>query len=80
MLFLGNRCDANIIADPPNTKGYGTLIMQASYYYMGHFSKHLPRGSIRVGLTNTVIEEKVLNKRLTQCAYTPHCDAHCTLF
>ena len=27
---------------------------------MGHFSKYLPRGSIRVDITNTVIEEKVL--------------------
>ena len=37
-----------------------TECTQASYYYMGHFSKYLPRGSIRVDITNTVIEEKVL--------------------
>ena len=29
---LGNRCDANIIADPDKTEGFGTLVMQASYY------------------------------------------------
>ena len=28
---LGNRCDAHLIADPKNVKGYGTLVMQASY-------------------------------------------------
>ena len=30
---------ANLIADPPNTLGYGKLVYQASYYFMGHFSK-----------------------------------------
>ena len=29
------RSDANIIADPTNKKGYGPLVFQASYYYMG---------------------------------------------
>ena len=25
---LGNRCDANLIADPKNKMGYGTIVMQ----------------------------------------------------
>ena len=57
---LGNRCDANIIADPDNRKGHGTVVLQASYYYMGHFSRWLPAGSVRVGITNHVVEQKVL--------------------
>ena len=55
---LGNRCDANIIADPDKTQGYGTLVMQASYYYMGHFSRYLPAGSVRVDMSNTVIKKR----------------------
>ena len=57
---LGNRCDANIIADPTNKMGFGTLVFQASYYYMGHFSRYLPFGSKRVGISNTVVKEKEL--------------------
>jgi len=51
---LKNMCDANIITDPDNTMGMGTLIMQASYYYMGHFSRYIPAGSKRVDLSNSV--------------------------
>ena len=55
---LGNRCDANLIADPDNKKGYGTIVMQASYYYMGHFSRYLPEGSRRITLDNSVVKQR----------------------
>lgn len=32
----------------------GKLIVQASYYYMGHFSRFIPPGSRRISLQNTV--------------------------
>ena len=51
---LKNLCDANIIADPTEELGMGTLILQASFYYMGHFSRYLPAGSKRVALKNSV--------------------------
>ena len=51
---LKNLCDANIIVDPINNLSQGTLIMQASYYYMGHFSRYVPPGSRRVSLNNSV--------------------------
>ena len=52
---LKNLCDANIIVDPDNTVGHGDpLILQASFYYMGHFSRYVPPGSKRVHLENTV--------------------------
>ena len=55
---LKNLCDANIIVDVDNQTGHGQpLIMQASYYYMGHFSRYLPPGSRRVGLSNSVEAE-----------------------
>lgn len=46
-----NLCDANIIADPPNARGHGTLTLQASFYFQGHFSRFIPPGSIRTKLT-----------------------------
>ena len=51
---LKNLCDANIILDPKEELGMGKLIMQASYYYMGHFSRYIPAGSKRIHLKNTV--------------------------
>ena len=57
---LGNRCDANLIADPTKSKGRGSVIVQASYYYMGHFSRYLPPGSRRVEISNTVVREREL--------------------
>ena len=51
---LKNLCDANIIADPTNSLKTGTLIMQASYYFMGHFSRFIPAGSKRIALDNSV--------------------------
>ena len=51
---LKNLCDANIILDPEHTVGEETIILQASYYYMGHFSRFFPPGAKRVALKNTV--------------------------
>ena len=55
---LGNRCDANLIADPDQKKGLGSIVLQASYYYMGHFSRYLPAGSRRIEMTSTVVKER----------------------
>ena len=84
---LGNRCDANLIADPHEKKKTGDSVVvqafalaarcslslpsphtsprasrpsppQASYHYMGHFSRYLPRGSVRIGVNDTVEQEK----------------------
>jgi len=56
---LGNRCDANLIADPHEKKKTGdSVVVQASYHYMGHFSRYLPRGSVRIGVNDTVEQEK----------------------
>ena len=49
-----NFCDASVIADPSNALGTGPVIVQASYYYIGHFSRFVPRGSRRIALQNTV--------------------------
>lgn len=58
---LGNRCDANIIADPKQKLKQGsTLIFQASFYYMGHFSQYIPALSKRIKIANHVVEEKEL--------------------
>jgi glucosylceramidase len=45
---VNNLCDSPIIVDvfPEN------LIMQSSYYYIGHFSKFVRPGAIRIGLEN----------------------------
>merc|ERR1711935_51285 len=51
---VNNKCDANIIADPQRKVGKNTVILQASYYYMGHFSKFIPPGSKRIGVTSSV--------------------------
>lgn len=52
--WAGNLCDANIVADPKKTKGKDTFILQASYYFMGQFSRFIPPGSRRIALNNTV--------------------------
>lgn len=41
---VDNLCDAPIIADRQNQ----VLHYQIMYYYMGHFSRFLPRGSQRI--------------------------------
>merc|ERR1712048_1532330 len=38
---LKNMCDANIIADPEKKIQGESLIFQASYYFMGHFSRFI---------------------------------------
>jgi glucosylceramidase len=51
---LGNLCDANIIVDANKSVASDVLIMQASYYFMGQFSRYIPAGSRRVALNNSV--------------------------
>jgi len=51
---LKNLCDANIIVDAQQELNRGTLIMQASYYFMGHFSRFIPPGSLRTKLVDSV--------------------------
>ncbi len=41
---VGNYCDAPILADEKT----GTLHFQSSYYYIGHFSRFIKPGAIRV--------------------------------
>ena len=40
---VGGSCDAPVLRLANNTLHY-----QPSYYYMGHFSRYLPRGAVRV--------------------------------
>lgn len=47
-----NLCDANLIADLTEVNGLGKLFRQASFYFMGHYSRYLPPGSRRVHLAN----------------------------
>ena len=42
---VGNYCDAPIIANSKENK----LYYQSSYYYLGHFSKFIRPGAVRVG-------------------------------
>jgi glucosylceramidase len=44
---VGNYCDAPIIADTKSD----SLTFQSSYYYIGHFSKYIRPGAIRVSCT-----------------------------
>lgn len=44
---LGNFCDAPIIADL-RPGGSRDIHIQPTYYYMGHFSRYLPPGSVRI--------------------------------
>ncbi|WP_028558763.1 glycoside hydrolase family 30 protein [Paenibacillus pinihumi] len=41
---VGNYCDAPIIADTKND----SLTFQSSYYYIGHFSKYIRPGAVRI--------------------------------
>ena len=45
---VNNLCDSPIIVDIWPEK----LVKQSSYYYIGHFSKYVKPGSIRIGLEN----------------------------
>jgi hypothetical protein len=68
----GNLCDANFIADPSHLSGdphSRTIITQASYWYMGHFSRFLPPGSKRIEIDNSIVtppvtRDDILNQRL----------------
>lgn len=42
---VGNYCDAPIIADTKNNK----IIYESSYYYIGHFSRFIRPGAVRIG-------------------------------
>ncbi|MCR4736264.1 MAG: glucosylceramidase [Treponema sp.] len=42
---VGNYCDAPILADEKT----GSLHFQSSYYYIGHFSRFIQAGAIRLG-------------------------------
>jgi hypothetical protein len=58
---LKNLCDANIIADPEHTLDVGdgdSLVFQASFYYMGHFSAYNVPGAARIDVHQNV-EEKI---------------------
>jgi len=46
---VGNFCDAPIIADSTTNK----LHYQSSYYYLGHFSKFIRPGAVRIGCKTT---------------------------
>jgi len=65
---LGNFCDANIIADPQQRLGAGTVIKQVSYYLMGHFSRFFRPGMVRVksdalgGVSVTSFRDVVTNR------------------
>mmetsp|Transcript_43946 Transcript_43946/g.140005 ORF Transcript_43946/g.140005 Transcript_43946/m.140005 type:complete len:614 (-) Transcript_43946:246-2087(-) len=41
---VGNRCSAPIIADPSKDR----VLLQPSYYYLGHFSRHIQVGAQRI--------------------------------
>ena len=51
---VGNFCDAPIIANSKENK----LYYQSSYYYLGHFSKFICPGAVRIGcaVNNTPLE------------------------
>lgn len=44
-----NLCDAPIIADTKTNE----LHYESSYYYIGHFSKYIKPGAVRIGVDNT---------------------------
>ncbi|RCX20559.1 glucosylceramidase [Fontibacillus phaseoli] len=45
---VNNLCDAPIIADTVNDN----VIYNSSFYYIGHFSKFIKPGAVRIGLTS----------------------------
>ena len=58
---VGNFCDAPIIADAKTD----TLHYQSSYYYMGHFSKYIRPGALRIACrtTNPALEATAFKNR-----------------
>lgn len=65
---LGNKCDANIVADPQQLLHSGSVIKQVSYYLMGHFTRYLRPGMVRVksyspsGLSVTAFQDPVTKR------------------
>ncbi|MBL8027819.1 MAG: glycoside hydrolase family 30 protein [Fibrobacteres bacterium] len=53
---VGNFCSAPIIADADN----GKLLYQSSYYYIGHFSRFIKKGAVRIVSTSTRDELETL--------------------
>ncbi|MRN55405.1 glycoside hydrolase family 30 protein [Paenibacillus monticola] len=47
---VGNLCDAPIIADTTTDE----IHYNSSYYYIGHFSKYIAAGAVRIGLESGV--------------------------
>ena len=45
---VGNYCDAPVLADEKNGKAY----YQSSFYYIGHFSKFIKPGAVRLSCTH----------------------------
>jgi len=56
---VGNYCSAPILADT----AAGKIHYQSSYYYLGHFSRFIPRGSIRIHSKNSSSDLEVLAVR-----------------
>ncbi|NQU66364.1 MAG: glycoside hydrolase family 30 protein [Candidatus Marinimicrobia bacterium] len=54
---MGNYCSAPIIADTNS----GKCIYQSSYYYLGHFSRFIRPGSVRVFSKSTIQDLQVLS-------------------
>lgn len=46
---VNNLCDAPVIADTTTNEVH----YNSSYYYIGHFSKYIAPGAVRIGLENT---------------------------
>ncbi|MEF2967621.1 glycoside hydrolase family 30 protein [Paenibacillus sp. M1] len=49
---VGNLCDAPVIADTVT----GTVNYNSSYYYIGHFSKFIRPGAVRIGLASEIAD------------------------
>ena len=64
---VGNYCDAPILADEKT----GTLHFQSSYYYIGHFSRFIQPGAVRVDAEiNSMMTPATVSGHLTDEAET----------
>ncbi len=64
---VGNYCDAPILADEKN----GTIHFQSSYYYIGHFSRFIQPGAVRVDAEiNSMMTPATVSGHLTDEAET----------
>ena len=64
---VGNYCDAALMAD---VKGNKTIYRHPQYWFIGHFSKFLLRGSLRVGSTIATSAAGAAGRRFDR-----HCSA-----